>query len=246
LNPIRRLLDGFGVSAPRLAIKPYLSWRRRGVVITFLISAAVFAAWHLFDMGRRLGALDHSTFEKQVETLTAEVRALKADNAQLASTAQGLQRQSQIDKATQAELTRSLSQLQNENARLKEEVGFFHGIMSSGKLGDGLSVQDLKIERDGQVGEYRYHALLVQGGSRDKDFVGRAQLVLNVEKNGLPQVLIVPDDEKNAALQVNFKYYQRLEGRFKLVPGTVLKSAQLRVIDTPSGRVRVAQSASLS
>lgn len=94
--------------------------------------------------------------------------------------------------------------------------------------------------------EYRFQFLLIQGGPRERDFVGRAQLVVALEKAGIPSVLALPEDERStAAYEVRLKFYQRLEGRFKVEPGMVVKSAELRVTDKSTGQVRLTRSCRL-
>lgn len=245
---LRRLRGTFGSHAFRLSVQPHVPWPWRGVLLAALGVMIAMLVWWVFDAGREFAGLNRVTYETKLESLSSLSDALKAENGQLRSTVEGLQRQSQIDKASQAELAKSVTQLQEENARLKEEVGFFRSIMSSGKLADGLSVQNFRVEADGALpNEYRYHMLLVQGGSRDEEFVGKAQLVLNLVRNGAASVLTLPDDDKSSPpLNVNVKYYQRLDGRFKLSPGTVIKSANLRVIEKSSGQVKLSRSLAVS
>ncbi len=243
----RKLRGKYSAHAHRLSVRPHMSWHWQGLFVAALLIVLGALAWWLFESGRESGGFDRGAYGGRVEALTAETIALKSDNDQLHSTVEGLQRQSQIDKASQAELAKSLTQLQEENARLKEEVGFFRSIMSAGKLADGLSVQNFRIEADVVPNEYRYHMLLVQGGSRDGEFVGRAQLVLGLEKDGAPAVLTLPEDDRSVQpLVVHFKYYQRLDGRFKLGPGTVIKSAQLQVIEKSSGQVKLSRTLVIS
>ena len=82
--------------------------------------------------------------------------------------------------------------------------------------------------------------MIMQGGQRENDFRGRVQLILNVVTNGVPSVVTIPegDKDKTAGLDVNFKYYQRVEGRFKLGEGTKIKTTQVRVLEVPSGQVK--------
>jgi hypothetical protein len=243
----RKLRGKYSAHAFKLSIRPHMSWHWQGLLVVALVIVLGGLTWWVFESGRKSGGFDRGAYGRQVDGLAAETTSLKSDNDQLRSTVEGLQRQSQIDKASQAELAKSLSQLQEENARLKEEVGFFRSIMSAGKLAEGLSVQNFRIEADVAPNEYRYHMLLVQGGNRGGEFVGKAQLVLDLEKDGARAVLTVPEDDKSVqAMVVHFKYYQRLDGRFKLGPGTVIKSARLQVIEKSSGQVKLSRTLGVS
>src|SRR5206468_924935 len=108
-------------------------------------------------------------------------------------------------------------QLQEENASLKEDLGFLRNIMSSGTTPEGLGVSNLKIERDGNANEYRYRMLLTQGGQRKQDFKGKVQVVAHVARDGTQTTLTFPDPAAgDAAGAVEFRYYQKVEGRFAI------------------------------
>lgn len=247
---VRRLRSSFGITqmhASRVAVRPLSAWYWRGIALVLIaITVAMLISW-FFATGQKIAGFDRKNFEGRMAETSAAVQQLSAENTELKSSLGASQRQAQIDHAAQTALSRSITQLQEENAHLKEEVTFFRSIMSSGKAPEGLTVQNFRIEADALPNEYRFHALLVQGGPRERDFVGKAQLMVSVRKNGATTVLTLPEDEKSAPIfDINLKYYQRLEGRFKVEPGMVINSAQLRVTDKATGQVRLTRSLSLS
>jgi len=63
-----------------------------------------------------------------------------------------------------------------------------------------------------------------------------------------PVVVTLPLEEQKSAkeYQVNFKFFQRVEGTFKVAPGTVVKSLQVRVFEIGSITPKLSQSVSLS
>ena len=190
----------------------------------------------------------HRVFTSQRKSRQgATVDLFAAQNAALQKTADTLKsalndRESQlkVEKSAQAELVKNSSQVIEENASLKEDLGFLRNIMSAGKVPDGLSITNLKVEVEAQTGEYRYRMLLTQGGQRRADFKGRVQLVVRALKNGEILNLSYPEDNKNPANsgEVDFKYYQKVEGRFKLPESAQLKSVQVRVLGQQGNEVR--------
>ena len=248
---VKRLRSEFGITqmhASRMAVRAQAPWYWRGVALALIAAAIAVATWWLVSSLARNRGSNQPVLEERLSDSEKALQRLSADNAELQSGMASLQRQAQIDLAAQKELSRNVMQLQEENAHLKEEVTFFRSIMSSGKVPEGLSVQNFHIERDALPNEYRFHVLLVQGGLRDHDFVGRAQLMLNLQKeDGATGMLTLPEDEKSASpYVVNLKYYQRLEGRFKVPAGMVVKSAQLRVTEKSTGQVRITRSLTIS
>ncbi|HVK56154.1 MAG TPA: DUF6776 family protein [Burkholderiales bacterium] len=203
--------------------------------------------WWIFNTGQEYAGFDRAQFEQQLTEANNLSRRISGENAELKSSLDRLQQQAQIERAAQIELSLNITQLQEENANLKEEVSFFRNIMSSGKVSGGLSIQNFRIEGDVLPNEYRFYALLVQGGQRDRDFVGKAQLIVTGERGGVATAITYPEsDDLAPTFDVKLKYYQRLEGRFKAEPGTVLKSIQLRIIERATGQVRSTRSLSLS
>ena len=56
--------------------------------------------------------------------------------------------QLKVEKSAQEEFSRNLTQLQEENAGLKEDLGFLRNIMSSGSVPEGMAISNLKVEPD--------------------------------------------------------------------------------------------------
>ncbi len=233
--------------ASRMAVRAQASRFWRGLAMVLIAAMTALVSWWALNASQRSIGPNREGADRQQTESTVSAQKLNADNEELKASMQAFERQAGIDRAAQAELTKNLNQLQEENAHLKEEVSFLRGIMSSGKAPEGLSVQNFRIEPDTLPNEYRFQVLLIQGGAREKDFVGKAQLMVSLLKDGVTTVLTLPDDQKMATgFDVNLKYYQRLQGIFKVEPGTVLKSAQLRVTDKTTGQVRLTRSLTLT
>jgi hypothetical protein len=81
-----------------------------------------------------------------------------------------------------------------------------------------------------------------------KDFQGTLQFVLNLEQGGRKFVqTLPPENEKNSKqYHLSFKFFQRVEGTFKVAPGTVVKSLQIRVFENGSDAPKLSQSVSVS
>jgi hypothetical protein len=155
-------------------------------------------------------------------------------------------RQLQIEKASQSELARSVTQLQEENSSIKEDLGFLRKLMSSGATPEGLSVSDLKVEREGKSNEYRFRMLLMQGGQRKLDFKGKVQIVARVVQGTSMTTLTYPDPAAGeAAGAFDFRFYYKVDGRFAIPEGSVLKSVDVRVLAVPGGQVKLSRTINL-
>jgi hypothetical protein len=119
----------------------------------------------------------------------------------------------------------------------------------TGKHAGELSIHRLKVEHDTLPGEYRYRLLLVQSGTqRAKDFQGNMQLLVNTESKGQKSVVVFPLEKsaEDAAYQLKFKYYQRIEHSFHLPTDTSVESIQVRIFEHGISEPKIQQNVSLS
>jgi hypothetical protein len=59
--------------------------------------------------------------------------------------------------------------------------------------------------------------------------------------------MVPPDAARNAKeYQVNFKFFQRVEGSFKVPSGAVVKSMQVRVFETGASTPKLTQTVTVS
>jgi hypothetical protein len=236
----RRIRSNIGIRSSKMAIKTHQPWYVRigGFGLAMGIAAAV--AWYLVDNSYRITGFSKDEAKAQIAALAEQNAALQKTADSLKSALNDRESQLKVEKSAQAELVKNSSQVQEENASLKEDLGFLRNIMSAGKVPDGLSITNLKVESDAQTAEIRYRMLLTQGGQRRADFKGRVQLVVRALKNSETLNLTFPEDTKNPGNngEVDFKYYQKVEGRFKLPEGAQLKSVQVRVLGQQGNEVR--------
>jgi hypothetical protein len=135
-------------------------------------------------------------------------------------------------RGAQSTLSRQTLDLQSENTQIKEELAFLQQLFSdSGKQG-AISIQRLSAERASDD-SYRFSLLIVRGGKPTDEFSGSLSMQANlVDKNG-PMTIELPEGqpESAAALQLKFKYYQRVEGTISVPPGSQLKSLEAKVLE---------------
>lgn len=243
---LRKIKRRFGISAPQVAVRLHLAWYWRWLGILALMILATLLAWWGYDAGRKYAGFDKSEVEQEFLQLNERTSRLQQENAELRVEATGAKRQLQIERAAHADLARQLTALEEENTRIKEDLAFFQSLMSPGNHTGGFAVYRFRVERDKQPGEYRFGLLLVQTGAHAKDFQGRLQLVANILENGGKRMIGVSDLKNPKTHTLNFKYYQRIEGSFKLPPNVAVESLQIRVFENGTQEAKVTQTANLS
>jgi hypothetical protein len=244
----RTLQRRFGISAPRVAVRAHVPWYWRWLGYVSLGAVVVGIGWTTYDYGMELAGFRQSEAARAHAKLKEEIRQRETENAELRSQVTAADRQMQIERATYGDLAKQVKSLSEENAGLREDLAFFQSLMSVGGKEGALSVNRFRVQPEALPGEYRYRLLLVQTGQRVKEFQGKLQFVLNLEQGDRKFVLTLPSEaEKNAKeYEVNFKFFQRVEGTFKVAPGAVVKSLQVRVFENGSVAPKLLQSVSVS
>jgi hypothetical protein len=237
-GPLRRLRSSFGIGSSRMAIRSQLAWHWRWLLNLLMMAAAGVIVWWL--VSGRIGGGDVEQMRQRADALTEENAGLKRNLDASRGTLSERERQLQIEKAAQGELARNVAQLQEENASLKDDLGFLRKVMSSGATPEGIGISDLRVERDGASNAYTYHMLLTQGGQRKQDFKGRVQLLAHVAQGSAQDTLSFPDAAAPAGA-LDFRFYQKVEGRFAVPVGASLKSVDVRVVALPGGQVKLSR-----
>ncbi|MEO7728150.1 MAG: DUF6776 family protein [Burkholderiales bacterium] len=228
----------------RAAIPWYLRWLSLialALVILFLSRAA-------YDFGRKFAGFDQSEANQEVQRLSETNAKTQQETAQLRGQHAQSERQLLMERATYADLVKQMKTLTEENAGLKEDLAFFQTLMPSGGKEGGVAVNRFLVQNDALPGEYRYRLLLTQTGQRGKDYQGSLQFVVNLHQDGKKVVMVLPveGDKADKTFKLNFRFYQKVEGTFRVAAGAVVKSVQVRVFESGSNEPRLTQTVNAS
>lgn len=242
----RRIRSKIGIRSEKVAIQSHVPWYVKVGAYGLAMGVACAIAWVIVDNSYRITGFSREEAKAQIESLKAENLRLKLGYETTKSALNDKESQLKVETAAQAELTKNLTQLQDENAGLKEDLGFLRNVMSSGSVPDGFAIQNFKVEPDALPNEFRYRLLLTQGGQRKQDFKGKVQVIARVQVPGVatPTVLSFPEEGQLRAAggTIEFRIYQKIDGRFRIPGGSQLKSVQVRVLAIPSYEVRAQRS----
>jgi len=243
----RRVKRSFGISAPKLAVRPHIPWYLRWSLTVPFVLASLALAWWAYGSGLELAGFHRGEAQEELARLREQVARLGAENRQLSGQVAQYERQIQIEQASSQETARQLKNLSDENVHLQEDLAFFQNLTATrGREGE-LGVHRLRLERDKIPGEYRLRMLLVQSGQRVKEFSGSYQLVATVLNGRQRATYLFPQDVSgDAQFRLGFKYYQRIEQSFRLPQDAELESVQVRVFEKGASEPKVRQNVSLS
>ena len=237
----------FGLAVSPIAIRRHLPWYWRLPLIGILLVGGLALSWVVFNAGMSFAGFERGATVDELKRLRERLDVLERENAGLHSVGVQSERSMQIEQVTQNDLAKTVKTLQDENALLKEDLTFFRKQMSSDKSDGDLTIYRFKVENT-MPGEYRYRLLLLQGGQREREFKGKVQFLVNYTRGSDKLVLTLPAAKELdvPAYNLNFKFYQRLEGVFHVEPNAQVKKVQIRVFENGAVQPKLMQTVSLS
>lgn len=244
-NLLRSLRRRFGISAPKMTVRTHVAWYWRWMGMVLLASISLALALWIYDAGMRFAGFDRSESEQEVKLLRESVAKFEIETAQLRAISNASESRLKIEQSAQAQLSTQVKNLEEESRRLKEDLAFFENL---GPATNKLSINRFTVQKEVLPGEFRYRLLVLLGGSgRDRQFQGSLQLVVNLQSQGRNVMMVIPETAQpdNPAFRLNFKYFQRVEGTFRVPEKAKIRSVQVRVTQQGSSQPSATQSVDL-
>lgn len=246
----KTLKKRFGIATTRVAVHSTLPWYWRWLGIAALLGISIVSAAWIYDAGRRFAGFDQSQVQAELNRVTRELDAANAELERLRAAANAADARLSIERTAQQKLAQQIRALEQDNARVREELATFESMLTSeARSGNAPSIYRFQVQPDVLPGEFRYRLLLVTPSSRrERDFNGRMELVVSLQEGGQNVMMSFPEqaDAGAAAFKLVFKYFRRVEGSFRVNPKAKVESVQVRVYETGSSQPRATQTVSLS
>ena len=192
--------------------------RRRAPALRTAISVAtlllaMFALYVIYELGRydagydrQAAAQRRTELEVQIEHLEKDNRGLRTQLAELDTIRMGRAHE-------QADLARSLGDLQAQVARQSQELAFYRGVVAQGAATIGVKIEQLRITAGSKPASYFVHMSLVRSGHADTETAGVVHISLDGSYDGVAKSLDLPalTGGKVRELRFNFRYLQPLD-----------------------------------
>ena len=249
---LSKLRQRFGIAAPKVLVRTHVPWYLRwlGLAVMLAFSAAL-AAW-MYDAGRRFAGFDRSEVEQELSATRSELGKLREELERLRAVANAADSKVSIERTAQQKLAQQIKGMEQDNARLREELAIFESMLSSETASAApLSILRFKVEPDVLPGEFRYRVLLLASGPRRaREFQGRLELVVGLTEDGRSAMITLPGPKEfeasgTSGFNLAFKHFQRIDGIFRVSPKARVGSVQLRVYETGSAEPKVMKSVTL-
>ena len=244
-----KLRQRFGIAAPKVSVRTHVPWYLRwlGFAVILAFSAAL-AAW-IYDAGRRFAGFDRSEVVQELSSARSELAKVRDELERLRAVANAADSKVAIERTAQQKLAQQTSTLEQDNARLREELAIFESMLSSDTASAApLSVLRFKVEPDVLPGEFRYRILLLASGPRrGREFQGRLELAVSLTEAGRSAMMVVPKEgaSESSTFRLAFKHFQRIDGIFRVNPKARVASVQARIYEAGSAEPKVTRSVAL-
>jgi hypothetical protein len=195
---------------------------RRLILNGVLVLLALFALYVIYELGRydagydRLAVAQQRTeFEVAVERLEKSNRELRTQLAELDTVRVGRARE-------QAEVARSIGDLQAQVERQSQELAFYRGIVAQSAVAVGVKVQQLRISAGSKPTRFILHIALVRSVRPDSPATGAVGVSIDGESadgKAATVDLAALTVEKQHEVQFNFRYFQNVDQEVALPTG---------------------------
>lgn len=219
------------ISAPHMSVRSALPWPFRWAVVAIVLGFCAAIGLWAFEFGKDIAGLEKGS-KAELLRLRAEVVSLhqeldKAkelrDQAQsIANTAGTLLT---TEKAAQQQWVAQAQQLELDNRRLRDDLGFFEKLIPTSG-GDGVAIRGVQAELTG-ASTVKWQVLVIQASKNAPEFTGRLELSFSGMLNGRPWVGALPEGPRAVAV----RQYGRFDGEFELPAQVVLKLVSAKVSD---------------
>lgn len=244
-----RRLSRRRANVPQLTVTRRSSavWRIAALLLAAAAGAGAMFAWSraytvpIADAAND-AELRLSQARAEMDRLRQQLEAETSERGRLQGIANAADSRVKIEVATAERLTQQLKTLEAENARLKADIVYFEALLPATGTEGRMEIRSLQVVPDAQPNNHRYRALLLLGGRDERRFDGQLQLLVTLTLGGKTTTLVLPKRgaaEPRDQMRVSFTRFRRVEGRFEVPAGAIVKSVQLRVLE--KGAVRAQQ-----
>ena len=207
--------------------------------------ALLFGAYLIFEFGRiqaNYNIVDATTAR---QALVIESKGLEDEIVALKQEIALLETHRDIDREAYQVVEANLGDLQRKIQEQREAIAFYRGIVSPADGGRGLRVQDLKLTKGKDEGQYHVRLVLVQVMQHDRSVKGEVDFSIEGAQDGVNMTyaleqLLPTDADSNWAF--SFRYFQDFDRELVLPAGFTPERVNIEVISRTKSIASVKQS----
>jgi len=228
---LRLFLRRLTISAPRMSVRSAFPWPVRWAVAAVVLGFCAAIGMWAFQFGKEIAGIDDSRvreltrLERDAADLKQQLASMKEERDQALAQANTSTTMLTAEKAAQERMMTVNKQLEADNQRLRDDLGFFEKLIPTvGK--EALAIRGIQAElQDGN--QVKWQVLVIQPVKNAPEFNGRLELSFTGVQAGRPWSATLPQGPQ----PIKLRQYARAEGIFELPPQTQLKGVSVKVMD---------------
>jgi hypothetical protein len=209
------MVDSFG----KLVVRSYTP-RRRAVLLAAAVLLALGVLYAAFEVGRYDAGFRVVDSVRGALSASARIRSLEKENEQQRVQLEAAALERRVEREGYKQVERNLGDMENQIARLKQDLSFYRGLVQPDSL-IHVKVQQMQIVPDTVPGQYRLKFVLMQTGKPESVVAGSAAITVDGLVRGKPSSLgfgqVAPN--QRPTLAYSFRYFQDYDEPIQLPPG---------------------------
>ena len=224
-----------------MAVRSAMPWPLRWAVAAIMLGFCGAIALWAFEFGRDIAGLENGgqaeiqQLRTQIETIKAEIDTAREQRDQAQSIANTAGTLVAAEKASSEQVNSRIKQLEEENRRLRDDLGFFEKLIPADSA-DAVAIRGLQADSFDN-GKIRWQVLVIQSKKNAPELVGRLEIMLNGVSNGKAW------SGSLATMPLKITQYGRLEGVLDVPAQVSVKGLTAKVMD--GATVRASQTIKL-
>ena len=214
---------------------PQVVRARAPALRTALTVAAVlvglFALYVVYELGRYDAGYDRQAVAQQRTELEVKIEHLQKENREMRTQLAELDTFRVGRAHEQAEVARTLGELQAQVAQQSQELAFYRGVVAQGSSSIGVKIEQLRITAGAEANLFSVHLSLVRSGRAEADTSGTLALSLDGTASGAPKSLdlLALTNGRSRELRYTFRYFQDFDQELNLPAGFHPEQLQIEV-----------------
>jgi hypothetical protein len=201
-----------------LVVRRVPSWRRRAVGVAAAVILAL-GFYLVYEWGRYSAGYDRLTALQQRAQQEQSLRQLEQTNRQLRIKIAQSDTERTGRVREQAELARTIGELQAQVAKQAQELVFYQGIVEQNATPAlGIKIQQPRIVSTSVPGRFRVRFALVRSGRPDDVVQGTLRLSVDGEAQGKAVTLNLAQlaQAQQRELPISFRYFENIDQEITL------------------------------
>lgn len=201
---------------------------RRALWIAAALVAA-FVLYVVYELGRYNAGYDRQEAAQERTELRVQIEHLDKSNRELSTQLAELDTVRLGRSREQAEVSRTIHDLQAQVAKQSQELAFLRGVVAQNATALGVKIDQLRITPGPHPSSYLVHLSLVRSGKAEADVTGSILLTVDGTSYDGPKSLELPimTGGHVRELRYNFRYLENIEQEIALP--LALKPTQVTV-----------------